>query len=102
MRAAHGLFTPAIIAVAVAGCAAGAENKIGLEVKAIIIEHLGLKPAQVTDDARLVADLGADSLDQVELVMALEEKFGISIPDADAEKIVSVGDAIRTVEGLRK
>ena len=64
------------------------------KVKEIIVEQLGVEEAQVTDTAKFVDDLGADSLDTVELVMALEEEFSLEIPDEDAEKIASVGDAI--------
>ena len=67
-------------------------------IKAIIAEQLGVKPEEVTDQAKFIEDLGADSLDTVELVMALEEEFGIEIPDEDAEKMVSVGDAIKYIE----
>lgn len=67
-------------------------------VKAIIAEQLGVKQEEVTDQAKFIDDLGADSLDTVELVMALEEEFGIEIPDEDAEKMVSVGDAIKYIE----
>lgn len=63
-------------------------------VKEIIIEQLGVDAGQVTEKAKFVEDLGADSLDTVELVMALEEEFSIEIPDDDAEKIASVGDAV--------
>jgi acyl carrier protein len=63
-------------------------------VKNIIVEQLGVEESQVTDSAKFVEDLGADSLDTVELVMALEEEFSIEIPDEDAEKIATVGDAI--------
>ena len=63
-------------------------------VKEIVVEQLGVEAAQVTERAKFVEDLGADSLDTVELVMALEEEFSIEIPDEDAEKIVSVGDAV--------
>ena len=63
-------------------------------VKEIIVEQLGVDAAQVTTQAKFVDDLGADSLDTVELVMALEEEFSIEIPDEDAEKITSVGDAV--------
>jgi acyl carrier protein len=63
-------------------------------VKEIIVEQLGVEASQVTERAKFVDDLGADSLDTVELVMALEEEFSIEIPDEEAEKIVSVGDAI--------
>jgi acyl carrier protein len=64
------------------------------KVKELIVEQLGVEEGQVTNDAKFVDDLGADSLDTVELVMALEEEFSIEIPDEDAEKIVSVSDAI--------
>ena len=67
-------------------------------VKELIVEQLGVEPNQVTDRARFVDDLGADSLDTVELVMALEEEFGIEIPDEDAEKIGAVGDAIAYIQ----
>jgi len=70
-----------------------AEN-IEEKVKEIIADRLGVDPEEVTPDASFVEDLGADSLDTVELVMALEEEFGIEIPDEDAEKIQKVGDAI--------
>ena len=68
------------------------------KVKAIIAEQLGVKIEEVTDTASFVDDLGADSLDTVELVMALEEEFGIEIPDEDAEKMTNVGEAIRYIE----
>ncbi len=67
------------------------------KVKELIVEQLGVEPAQVTENAKFVDDLGADSLDTVELVMALEEEFSIEIPDEDAEKIVAVGDAINYI-----
>ena len=67
-------------------------------VRAIIAEQLGVKIEEVTDAASFIEDLGADSLDTVELVMALEEEFGIEIPDEDAEKMVTVGDAIKYIE----
>ena len=67
-------------------------------VRAIIAEQLGVKLEEVTDAASFIEDLGADSLDTVELVMALEEEFGIEIPDEDAEKMASVGDAIKHIE----
>jgi len=67
-------------------------------VRAIIAEQLGVKLEEVTDSASFIEDLGADSLDTVELVMALEEEFGIEIPDEDAEKMGSVGDAIKYIE----
>lgn len=71
---------------------------IGQRVKSIIAEQLGVKIEEVTDTASFVDDLGADSLDTVELVMALEEEFGIEIPDEDAEKMTNVGEAVRYIE----
>ncbi len=68
------------------------------KISEIIVEQLGVKPEEVVPEASFVDDLGADSLDTVELVMALEEEFGIEIPDEDAEKIQTVGDAIRYIE----
>lgn len=67
-------------------------------VKDIIIEQLGVDPEQVTNEASFVDDLGADSLDTVELVMALEEEFNLEIPDEEAEKIATVGDTIAYIE----
>ena len=67
-------------------------------VKKIIVEQLGVNPEQVTTEASFIDDLGADSLDTVELVMALEEEFDIEIPDEDAENITTVGEAIEYVE----
>ncbi|WP_439532333.1 acyl carrier protein [Polymorphobacter sp.] len=63
-------------------------------VKKIVIEHLGVEADKVTEDASFIDDLGADSLDTVELVMAFEEEFGVEIPDDAAEKILTVKDAI--------
>ena len=71
------------------------------QVKAIVAEQLGVKQEQVTDDASFVDDLGADSLDTVELVMALEEEFEIEIPDEDAEKITTVHQAIDYINERR-
>ena len=68
------------------------------KITEIIVEQLGVKAEEVTPEASFVDDLGADSLDTVELVMALEEEFGIEIPDEDAEKIQTVGDAIKYIE----
>ena len=68
------------------------------KITEIIVEQLGVKPEEVTPEASFVDDLGADSLDTVELVMALEEEFGIEIPDEDAEKIQTVGDAAKYIE----
>jgi len=67
-------------------------------VRSIIAEQLGVKLEEVTDAASFIEDLGADSLDTVELVMALEEEFGIEIPDEDAEKMTTVGDAIKYID----
>ena len=67
-------------------------------VKKIVIEHLGVEDGQVKPEAKLIDDLGADSLDTVELVMAFEEEFGVEIPDDAAEKIQTVGDAIKFIE----
>ncbi len=67
-------------------------------VKKIVVEHLGVEADKVTDNANFIDDLGADSLDTVELVMAFEEEFGIEIPDEDAEKLQTVGDAIRYID----
>lgn len=74
------------------------EKSIEQRVKDIIVEQLGVKPDQVTPEAKFIEDLGADSLDTVELVMALEEEFGNEIPDEQAEKLQSVGDVIKYVE----
>ena len=77
---------------------AGLEDK----VKKIIIDQLGVDEAEVTAEAKFIDDLGADSLDTVELVMALEEEFGIEIPDEDAEKIATVQDAITYIKEHKK
>jgi acyl carrier protein len=69
-------------------------SDISERVKKIVVEHLGVDETKVTEDASFVDDLGADSLDTVELVMAFEEEFGVEIPDDAAEKIVTVKDAI--------
>jgi acyl carrier protein len=68
------------------------------KIKTIIAEQLGVKPEEVTLEASFVNDLGADSLDTVELIMALEEEFNIEIPDDDAEKIKTVGDIVKYIE----
>ena len=70
------------------------------KLKGIIVEQLGVKAEQVTPEAKFIEDLGADSLDTVELVMALEEEFGSEIPDEQAEKLQSVGDVIKYIEEL--
>jgi acyl carrier protein len=67
-------------------------------VREIICDNLGVRPDEVTMEAKFIEDLNADSLDTVELVMAFEEEFGLEIPDEDAEKIISVGDAIRYIK----
>ncbi len=71
-------------------------------VKKIVVEHLGVEPEKVVDNANFIDDLGADSLDTVELVMAFEEEFGVEIPDDAAETIVTVGDAVRFLEKNKK
>ncbi len=68
------------------------------DIQAVIADQLNVDAAQVTLEAEFVKDLGADSLDVVELIMALEEKFGIEIPDEQAEKIVNVGDVVKYIE----
>ncbi len=68
------------------------------KVKSIIAEQLGVKIEEVKPEASFIDDLGADSLDTVELIMALEEEFNVEIPDEDAEKMTKVGDAIKYIE----
>ena len=68
------------------------------DVKAVVVEQLNVNPDEVKEESKFVEDLGADSLDVVELVMALEEKFDIENPDTDAEKIVTVKDAMSYIE----
>lgn len=68
-------------------------------VKKIVVEHLGVEPEKVSDASSFIDDLGADSLDTVELVMAFEEEFGCEIPDDAAEKILTVKDAIDYIDG---
>jgi acyl carrier protein len=77
------------------------EKSIEQQVKDIIVERLGVKSEQVTPDARIVEDLGADSLDVVELVMALEEEFSCEVPDQEAEKLRCVGDVVKYIEDLQ-
>ena len=72
------------------------------KVKKIIIDQLGVDEAEVTPEAKFIDDLGADSLDTVELVMALEEEFGIEIPDEEAEKIATVQNAISYIQSHKK
>ncbi len=73
-------------------------SEIASRVREIIAQELGVEHDKVTDDANFVEDLGADSLDTVELVMAFEEEFGIEIPDEDAEQMQTVGQAIKYLE----
>ena len=68
------------------------------KVKKMVVDHLGVDESKVTDESNFIDDLGADSLDTVELVMAFEEEFGSEISDSDAEKILTVGDAIKFIE----
>ena len=75
-----------------------AEKTIEEKVKDIIVEQLGVTPEQVTLNASFIEDLGADSLDTVELVMAFEEEFGVEVPDEDAEKLQAVGDVVKYIE----
>ena len=73
-------------------------SDISDRVKKIVVEHLGVDEDKVVDNASFIDDLGADSLDTVELVMAFEEEFGSEISDSEAEKILTVGDAIKFIE----
>ncbi|MGA2178354.1 MAG: acyl carrier protein [Verrucomicrobiota bacterium] len=79
-----------------------ADKPIDQRVKDIIVEQLGVKPDQVTPEAKFIEDLGADSLDTVELIMALEEEFGIEVPDEQAEKLLTVGDVGKYIEEHQK
>ena len=71
---------------------------ISSKVKKMVADHLGVEELKVTDEANFIDDIGADSLDTVELVMAFEEEFGSEISDSEAEKILTVGDAIKIIE----
>ena len=73
-------------------------SDVAERVKKIVVEHLGVEEDKVSETASFIDDLGADSLDTVELVMAFEEEFGIEIPDDAAEKIVTVGDAVNFID----
>ena len=77
-------------------------SDIGERVKKIVVEHLGVEPEKVVEGASFIDDLGADSLDTVELVMAFEEEFGCEIPDDAAETILTVGDATKIPREERK
>jgi acyl carrier protein len=72
---------------------------VSSKVKKMVADHLGIDESKVVDEANFIDDLGADSLDTVELVMAFEEEFGSEISDSEAEKILTVGDAIKFIEG---
>ena len=73
-------------------------KNVSSKVRKMVADHLGVEETKVTEDASFIDDLGADSLDTVELVMALEEEFGSEISDSEAEKILTVGDAIKFIE----
>jgi acyl carrier protein len=77
-------------------------SEVASKVKAIIVDKLGVEESEVTDTASFTNDLGADSLDTVELIMEFEKEFGISIPDDQTEKIATVGDAISYIEANAK
>ena len=74
---------------------------VSSKVKKMVADHLGIDESKVNDEANFIDDLGADSLDTVELVMAFEEEFGSEISDSEAEKILTVGDAIKFIEGSK-
>jgi acyl carrier protein len=77
-------------------------SDVATRVKKIVVEHLGVEESKVTEAASFIDDLGADSLDTVELVMAFEEEFKVEIPDDAAEKIQTVGDAVAFISGQAK
>ncbi|ARQ97894.1 MULTISPECIES: acyl carrier protein [Campylobacter] len=72
------------------------------EVRDVVVEQLSVSADAVKMESKIIEDLGADSLDVVELVMALEEKFDVEIPDSEAEKLISIADVVNYVEGLKK
>jgi|TARA_B110000116_G_scaffold11924_1_gene9706 acyl carrier protein len=76
-------------------------DNIADKVKDIIVQNLNVPEEQVTPEAKFIEDLGADSLDTVELVMAFEEEFGIEVPDEEAEKLVSVGAVVSHIESIK-
>jgi acyl carrier protein len=78
------------------------KKDVNATVKKIVVDHLGVDEQKVTEEASFIDDLGADSLDTVELVMAFEEEFGSEISDNEAEKILTVGDAIKFIEAKAK
>jgi acyl carrier protein len=75
-----------------------ADKSVAEKIKDIIVEQLGVNPEQVVPSASFIEDLGADSLDTVELVMAFEEEFSVEVPDDDAEKLQTVGDVVKYIE----
>ena len=77
-------------------------SDVAERVRKIVVEHLGVDESKVTENASFIDDLGADSLDTVELVMAFEEEFSVEVPDEDAEKLQTVGDVIRYIEERAK
>ncbi len=77
-------------------------DNIETQVKEIIVEQLGVDAEKVTADAKFIEDLGADSLDTVELVMAFEDKFGVEVPDEDAEKLKSVADVVAYINSSKQ
>jgi len=77
-------------------------SEVAERVKSIIVDKLSVEESEVTNDASFTNDLGADSLDTVELIMEFEKEFGVTIPDDQAEKISTVGDAIAYIENLKK
>ncbi len=77
-------------------------SEVAAKVQAIIVDKLGVEEADVISSANFANDLGADSLDTVELIMEFEKEFGISIPDEQAEKITTVGEAVAHIEALKK
>jgi acyl carrier protein len=74
-------------------------DEISSKIKKIVADHLGIDVAKIEDESSFIDDLGADSLDTVELVMAFEEEFGAEISDSQAEKILTVGDVVKFIEG---
>ena len=72
------------------------------DVRDVVVEHLSVAPDAVKLESKIIEDLGADSLDVVELVMALEEKFEVEIPDSDAEKLITINDVVSYIEKLNK
>lgn len=78
-----------------------ADASIEEKVKSIIVDQLGVTEEQVTPEAKFIEDLGADSLDTVELVMAFEDEFGISVPDEEAEKLTSVGEILTYINSKK-